>query len=184
MYPAVILSQGYSNKIAFIFGSKILEELMKNSKRKFVLLCLVVRQRKAISLCTQCKLCCYRSHMDGGSYVGMIVFKDRRKLLTEYQHQDSMGDSKDCVIFQFRVPLELPLGRGEVACFINPFSPSPACISKYSAGCINYYPGLHSTLNKGQMEKFEAELRYYVTRKIGFEAVMRIRCTKGKLFMT
>ncbi|EEC01403.1 protein transport protein Sec24A, putative [Ixodes scapularis] len=97
--------------------------------------------------------------------------------------KDSMGDSKDCVIFQFRLPLELPLGRGELACFINPFSPSPACISKYSAGCINYYPGLHSTLNKGQMEKFEAELRYYVTRKIGFEAVMRIRCTKGKLTM-
>lgn len=61
---------------------------------------------------------------------------------------------------------------------------SLACISKYSAGCINYYPGLHSTLNKGQMEKFEAELRYYVTRKIGFEAVMRIRCTKGLMIHT
>lgn len=61
---------------------------------------------------------------------------------------------------------------------------SLACISKYSAGCISYYPGLHSTLNKGQMDKFEAELRYYVTRKIGFEAVMRIRCTKGLMIHT
>ncbi|XP_064458307.1 protein transport protein Sec24A-like isoform X2 [Ornithodoros turicata] len=56
---------------------------------------------------------------------------------------------------------------------------SIACISKYSAGCVYYYPGFHSGLNKPQVEKFEMELRYYVTRKIGFEAVMRIRCTKG-----
>ncbi|XP_077505314.1 protein transport protein Sec24AB isoform X2 [Amblyomma americanum] len=61
---------------------------------------------------------------------------------------------------------------------------SLACISKYSAGCVSYYPGLHSTLNRSQVEKFEAELRYYVTRKIGFEAVMRIRCTKGLVIHT
>lgn len=61
---------------------------------------------------------------------------------------------------------------------------SIACISKYSAGCISYYPGLHSTQNRSQVEKFEAELRYYITRKIGFEAVMRIRCTKGLVIHT
>lgn len=61
---------------------------------------------------------------------------------------------------------------------------SIACISKYSAGCISYYPGLHSTQNQSQVEKFEAELRYYITRKIGFEAVMRIRCTKGLVIHT
>ncbi|XP_037524077.1 protein transport protein Sec24A isoform X2 [Rhipicephalus sanguineus] len=61
---------------------------------------------------------------------------------------------------------------------------SIACISKYSAGCISYYPGLHSIQNRSQVEKFEAELRYYITRKIGFEAVMRIRCTKGLVIHT
>lgn len=61
---------------------------------------------------------------------------------------------------------------------------SLACISKYSAGNISYYPGLHSSMNRSQVEKFEAELRYYVTRKIGFEAVMRIRCTKGLVIHT
>lgn len=29
------------------------------------------------------------------------------------------------------------------------------------------------------MEKFQRDLERYLTRKIGFEAVMRIRCTKG-----
>lgn len=30
------------------------------------------------------------------------------------------------------------------------------------------------------MEKFQRDLERYLTRKIGFEAVMRIRCTKGE----
>ncbi|KAH9369041.1 hypothetical protein HPB48_002613 [Haemaphysalis longicornis] len=56
---------------------------------------------------------------------------------------------------------------------------SLACISKYTAGSVNYYPGLHSSTNRSQVEKFEADLRYYLTRNIGFEAVMRVRCTRG-----
>ncbi|CAH1794179.1 unnamed protein product, partial [Owenia fusiformis] len=56
---------------------------------------------------------------------------------------------------------------------------SIACISKYSGGCIQYYPGFHITRNVAQMERFENDLRRYFTRKIGFESVMRIRCTKG-----
>lgn len=54
-----------------------------------------------------------------------------------------------------------------------------ACMSKYSAGCIYYYPSFHSTHNPSQAEKLQNELKRYLTRKIGFEAVMRIRCTKG-----
>ncbi|XP_053778394.1 protein transport protein Sec24B isoform X6 [Desmodus rotundus] len=56
---------------------------------------------------------------------------------------------------------------------------SLACMSKYSAGCIYYYPSFHCTHNPSQAEKLQKELKRYLTRKIGFEAVMRIRCTKG-----
>ncbi|ERE90146.1 protein transport protein Sec24B-like protein [Cricetulus griseus] len=56
---------------------------------------------------------------------------------------------------------------------------SLACMSKYSAGCIFYYPSFHSAHNPSQAEKLQKDLKRYLTRKIGFEAVMRIRCTKG-----
>ncbi|XP_059177273.1 protein transport protein Sec24A-like isoform X2 [Physella acuta] len=54
-----------------------------------------------------------------------------------------------------------------------------SCISKYSAGCIYYYPSFHSVKNPGLVDKFDTDLRRYLTRKIGFESVMRIRCTRG-----
>lgn len=57
---------------------------------------------------------------------------------------------------------------------------SSACISKYSAGSIFYYPSFHHIHNPAQVEKLQRDLDRYFTRKIGFEAVMRIRCTKGK----
>uniref|UniRef100_A0A673ATG5 Protein transport protein Sec24B-like n=1 Tax=Sphaeramia orbicularis TaxID=375764 RepID=A0A673ATG5_9TELE len=56
---------------------------------------------------------------------------------------------------------------------------SLACISKYSAGSIFYYPSFHYIHNPAQLEKFQKDLERYLSRKIGFEAVMRIRCTKG-----
>lgn len=56
---------------------------------------------------------------------------------------------------------------------------SLACISKFSAGCIYYYPSYHHKHNLVQVEKFQKDLKRYLIRKIGFEAVMRIRCTKG-----
>ncbi|CAL1535614.1 unnamed protein product [Lymnaea stagnalis] len=54
-----------------------------------------------------------------------------------------------------------------------------ACISKFSAGCVNYYPSYHSVKNLGMVDKFDTDFRRYLTRKIGFESVMRIRCTRG-----
>ncbi|KAM9835223.1 protein transport protein Sec24B [Syngnathus typhle] len=54
-----------------------------------------------------------------------------------------------------------------------------ACISKYSAGSIFYYPSFHHIHNPAQLEKFQKDLERYLGRKLGFEAVMRIRCTKG-----
>ncbi|XP_043917273.1 protein transport protein Sec24B-like isoform X2 [Protopterus annectens] len=56
---------------------------------------------------------------------------------------------------------------------------SIACISKYSAGCIYYYPSFHHIHNVSQTERLQKDLKRYLTRKIGFEAVMRIRCTRG-----
>uniref|UniRef100_A0A8C1IM17 SEC24 homolog B, COPII coat complex component n=1 Tax=Cyprinus carpio TaxID=7962 RepID=A0A8C1IM17_CYPCA len=56
---------------------------------------------------------------------------------------------------------------------------SLACVSKYSAGSVFYYPSFHHIHNTAQKQKFQKDLQRYLTRKIGFEAVMRIRCTKG-----
>ncbi|XP_030314759.1 protein transport protein Sec24A [Calypte anna] len=56
---------------------------------------------------------------------------------------------------------------------------SLGCVSRYSAGSVYYYPSYHHKHNPVQVEKLQKELKRYLTRKIGFEAVMRIRCTKG-----
>ncbi|KAL3042568.1 hypothetical protein OYC64_020491 [Pagothenia borchgrevinki] len=56
---------------------------------------------------------------------------------------------------------------------------SLGCISRYSAGTVYYYPSYHHQRNPALVECFQKDLKRYLTRKIGFEAVMRIRCTKG-----
>ncbi|KAG7283429.1 hypothetical protein CRUP_031482 [Coryphaenoides rupestris] len=48
-----------------------------------------------------------------------------------------------------------------------------------SLGSVYYYPSYHHQHNPCQVERFQKDLKRYLTRKIGFEAVMRIRCTKG-----
>ncbi|XP_035382856.1 protein transport protein Sec24A isoform X3 [Electrophorus electricus] len=53
------------------------------------------------------------------------------------------------------------------------------CISRYSAGSVFFYPSYHNQHTPAQTERFQKDLKRYLTRKIGFEAVMRIRCTKG-----
>lgn len=52
-------------------------------------------------------------------------------------------------------------------------------ISKFSGGQVQTFPGYHSHHNPPQAERFERAVRRYLVRKIGFEAVMRIRCTRG-----
>nr|NVI77918.1 Sec24AB ortholog [Cucujiformia] len=51
-------------------------------------------------------------------------------------------------------------------------------ISRFSGGCIHHFP-LFKFGRPSVTEKLENSFRRYVTRKIGFEAVMRIRCTRG-----
>ncbi|XP_040574935.1 protein transport protein Sec24B [Lepeophtheirus salmonis] len=52
-------------------------------------------------------------------------------------------------------------------------------ISKFSGGQLMHFPGYHVNRNIHIARKFESYLRRYLTRKIGFEAVMRVRCTRG-----
>jgi protein transport protein SEC24 len=42
-----------------------------------------------------------------------------------------------------------------------------------------HFPSFHYIHNLPQVERLEHSLRRYLTRKIGFESVMRIRCTQG-----
>ncbi|KAI4490569.1 hypothetical protein M0804_003513 [Polistes exclamans] len=49
---------------------------------------------------------------------------------------------------------------------------------KFSGGCIYHLPLFRSSKIQ-HAETLERMLRRYLTRKIGFEAVMRIRCTRG-----
>nr|MBE5727103.1 Sec24AB ortholog [Cucujiformia] len=51
-------------------------------------------------------------------------------------------------------------------------------ISRFSGGCIHHFP-LFKLGRPMLTEKLERCFRRYITRKIGFEAVMRIRCTRG-----
>jgi protein transport protein SEC24 len=53
-----------------------------------------------------------------------------------------------------------------------------SCASKYSGGCIHQFPNYHITRNATQSYHFEQVFQRYLVRKIGFEAVMRIRCSR------
>ncbi|CAM9134252.1 unnamed protein product, partial [Ectocarpus fasciculatus] len=51
-----------------------------------------------------------------------------------------------------------------------------AVLSKYTSGSTYFYPGFYATRDG---PKFEHELSHCLTRAIGFEAVMRVRATRG-----
>lgn len=53
-----------------------------------------------------------------------------------------------------------------------------ACMSKFTGGCIYHLPLFRASKSQNA-ETLERLLRRYLTRKIGFEAVMRLRCTRG-----
>lgn len=53
-----------------------------------------------------------------------------------------------------------------------------AGVSKFSGGCIYHIP-LFQISKPQHSDTLERMLRRYLTRKVGFEAVMRIRCTRG-----
>ena len=45
---------------------------------------------------------------------------------------------------------------------------------------MKYYPNFHSRQTPNEVDRFENDLRRYLQRKIGFEAVMRLRTPPGK----
>uniref|UniRef100_A0A1I8E8P3 Sec23/Sec24 trunk domain-containing protein n=1 Tax=Wuchereria bancrofti TaxID=6293 RepID=A0A1I8E8P3_WUCBA len=49
----------------------------------------------------------------------------------------------------------------------------------FSTGCVFHFPNYHINHAPIQVERFQKQLNRYLVRKIGFEAVLRIRCTKG-----
>ncbi|XP_033246368.1 protein transport protein Sec24A-like isoform X2 [Drosophila miranda] len=51
-------------------------------------------------------------------------------------------------------------------------------ISKHSGGCVHHFP-LYQKTKQHMVDSFRMCFKRYLTRKIGFEAVMRIRCTRG-----
>lgn len=51
-------------------------------------------------------------------------------------------------------------------------------MSKFTGGCIYHLPLFRATKVE-HAQTLERSLRRYLTRKIGFEAVMRLRCTRG-----
>jgi protein transport protein SEC24 len=53
---------------------------------------------------------------------------------------------------------------------------SLGCLSKFSAGQVYYYPAFNATRDA---EKFKKEFSHCLSRETGWEAVMRVRCTKG-----
>jgi protein transport protein SEC24 len=55
---------------------------------------------------------------------------------------------------------------------------SVACAAQVSSGQVYYYPGFHSN-DTATRDRFVMDLIRYLTRPVGFEAVMRIRCTQG-----
>lgn len=56
-------------------------------------------------------------------------------------------------------------------------------IAKFSGGSIQYYGGGGSPSSPSavtaMLARFEADMRHYLTRTIGFEAVLRLRSTRG-----
>lgn len=65
---------------------------------------------------------------------------------------------------------------------------SISAITRHSSGCLQYYGKFQAPLDDGQaldgeeqldFDRFSRDFRRYLTRKIGFEAVMRTRFTKG-----
>lgn len=53
-----------------------------------------------------------------------------------------------------------------------------AGLSKFSGGCMHHFP-LFNRSRPVQVEHFQRSLERYCSRKIGFESVMRVRCTRG-----
>lgn len=91
-------------------------------------------------------------------------------------------------VTDFYKKLALECSEHQVAVDLFSLSPSYSDlatvgqVAKVSGGSIFYYGSstANITTDPGRiLARFEADLAHYVTRSIGFEAVMRLRCTRG-----
>ena len=53
--------------------------------------------------------------------------------------------------------------------------------AKFTGGSIYHYPTFHLLREAREVKRFQKQFQRYLTRKVGLEAVLRIRCSKGKL---
>ena len=54
----------------------------------------------------------------------------------------------------------------------------PVGSSRFTGGSLYYYPGFNAAKTEDAV-KFASELTHFVSRSMGLEAVLRVRCTKG-----
>lgn len=52
-------------------------------------------------------------------------------------------------------------------------------VAKFSTGCVYHFPNYNYRNDIHQVKRFEKTLTRYLTRKLGFEAVLRIRTSRG-----
>lgn len=52
-------------------------------------------------------------------------------------------------------------------------------VAKFSTGCVYHFPNFNYRNDIHQVKRFEKTLTRYLTRKLGFEAVLRIRTSRG-----
>ena len=53
-----------------------------------------------------------------------------------------------------------------------------ACLPKYTGGELRFYD-MHGKFRSNELDRFKKDLVTYLTRQIGLEAQMTIRCTRG-----
>ncbi|VBB27706.1 unnamed protein product [Acanthocheilonema viteae] len=71
------------------------------------------------------------------------------------------------------------LGNSTCSSYLSINIIASADMSKFSTGCVFHFPNYHINQDHLQVKRFQKQLNRYLVRKIGFEAVLRIRCTKG-----
>jgi len=52
-------------------------------------------------------------------------------------------------------------------------------MSRFSSGTIYHFPNYHFLPEQIEVKRLQMVLNRYLTRKLGLEAVLRIRCSRG-----
>uniref|UniRef100_A0AC35FA64 Uncharacterized protein n=1 Tax=Panagrolaimus sp. PS1159 TaxID=55785 RepID=A0AC35FA64_9BILA len=109
--------------------------------------------------------------------VGVGALKNRE---TGDKKTQNFGPATD---FYKRLALESTGKQVSYDLFVMASSPvdlaTLAEMSKVSGGTVYHFPNFHYLHNTPQAKRFEKFFNRYLTRKIGFEAVLRIRCSRG-----